>query len=131
MTYRFRKLSYIYNSRVDFIDLWISSISFLIGVVLLLCQPIESIPSYHFLISSGIHSKNLGFFAIFVGLSSIIRILLPFKVNVLISTLMKTFSLGLFVLLSLSVLGNPSLPISIIFYFAVSLLAFDNLVRTK
>lgn len=49
---KIRPLSYVYNSRVDFIDAWISVLTILTGIILITNDPIENLPIYQSLIQS-------------------------------------------------------------------------------
>ena len=55
-----RDWRFIYNSKIDFVDLYLSLTILLLGVHLLVKQPIQQITHYHFLIENNITSMGLG-----------------------------------------------------------------------
>ena len=135
---KIRDLRYIYNSRVDFVDIWVSMLLLMTGIILVSSNPLETIKGrfliieiYNNLTRNGLSSISLGFFSIFVGIMNTVRILLPFKLNIYCATLMKTLTFSVFVLLFFTVVGNPPMPVATTFYFMVSLLTLDNIMRTR
>jgi hypothetical protein len=125
-----RRWCYIYNSRVDFIDGWLSFLVFILGIYLLIVQPVEKIEYYHFLEEQGFGSIVLGSFSTLVGLSNIIRIFVPVKTNIFLTVAMKCLTLAICLLMFFSILANTVVPIASIFYGMVSILAFDNVKRS-
>lgn len=125
-----RRWCYIYNSRVDFIGGWLSLLVFILGVYLLIVQPVEKIEYYHFLAEQGFGSNSLGSFSTLVGMSNIIRIFVPVKTNLYVTIGMKCLTLSICLLMFFSIISNAVIPIASIFYGMVSLLALDNVKRT-
>lgn len=131
MKFSTRPLSYIYNSRIDFIDAWLAILTIISGVILIVNDPLEIVPFYNTMIVNGVSSDRLGSFSVFIGVSNFIRILLPFKTNIILATVMKALSLIVYLILFITVCENPPLPLPTGFFLMVSLLSFDNLMRTK
>lgn len=131
MKIRIRPLKYIYNSRVDFIDLWVSVLSILTGIVLMLNNPLETISVYENLTKSGITSSRLGAFSLLVGSANVAKIFFPIRPNIYLTLILKVLSFSIFCLLFFTVVGNPPLPVSTVFYFMVAGLSLDNIIRIK
>lgn len=126
-----RDFSYIYNSKIDYIDLWVNLTLMVFGIHFALFNPMEVQSYYHYMVDRGFTSEKVGIICCFFGFTNIIRILLPIRATVFISLITK--SLSLFVLLSLllTVIHDNLVPPVLVFYLMVSLLYFDNIMRTK
>lgn len=127
---KIRPLYYVYNSRIDFTDAWMNCTLILMGLILLLTESLEKVDHYTFLVQKGITSNGLGIYSLCIGGMNLIRIFLPFKPNIFLSSVLKSLTLSVFTLIFIVVLTAQIDPISIAFYFMLILLAFDNLIRT-
>lgn len=85
----FKNVSDIYNSRVDFIDVWLNVLTTLMGILLIYYNPFENIQYYHFLNRHNISSDGLGWFCFFVGIVNLLRVVLKRKTNIYFTSLMK------------------------------------------
>ena len=127
---RLREWQYIYHSQIDFIDFWLNLLMVFLGIHLLYYHPVEKIQYYHFLVEKGITSIQLGLTSLFFGIINLIRILIPYKTNIVLVVAMKCTTLAICSLMFLNIIYNSVVPIAAVFYGMVSVLALDNIRRT-
>lgn len=126
-----RKLCYVYNSRTDFIDLWITTLILIMSIEMLVAHPIEVISTYHDILKAGASSKFLGITGLILSILNYLRIFYPRKPPIGLTVGLKCFNFGLCLFMFLSMLHNDVIPLSAILYGMVSLLIFDNIKRTR
>lgn len=105
------------------LDLWLSCLIFILGIHILSFQPIENIIQYHSLLDHNITSNRLGGFSLFVGLMSIIKIMLSVPIHPIISAFLQCCNLLVCLLVFFSVIDNDIIPMGAIYYGMVSLLS--------
>lgn len=130
-----RQLEYIYNSKSDFIDMWFSLTCLFFGVHSVYFDSFNKNIYYNNSIIQQqldfFNSFTIGYLFIIIAIINIIKILLPYKLPLWMRIIPKTLTLACVLFLLFLIYANNPVPISIIIYIMLALLAFDNLIRTK
>lgn len=126
-----REFKYIYESRIDFVDLYICLNLIFTAIVLLFSSPLEHIAVYTNITKHGVTSKMLGCWILIASTFNLLRIFSPIKPWCILSVAMKCTMLMLVSYLLFAILGNPVLPLTTGILFSLCLLSIDNILRTK
>jgi len=126
----FKSFSEIYNSRVHFVDFWLTIYILTTAFICLFSRPLENISVYTNLTDNGVTSELLGYFLISIGLFNLLRLLLVKKVSIYITILLKSLMLFSFALLLFGILANPVLPLTTGYLTVACLLSIDNIIHT-
>lgn len=126
-----REFKYIYESRIDFVDLYICLNVLLTAIVLVVSSPLENIAVYTNITQHGVTSKTLGSSIFVIGLFNLLRVFSPIKPWCIMAVAMKCTMLMIVSYLLFGILGNPVLPLTTGILFSLCLLSIDNILRTK
>ena len=129
--HRPREFKYIYESRIDFVDFYLSLHLIFTALVLLIAQPLEHIAVYTNITKSGVGSIGLGWYILVIGLLNLLRVFAPVKPWCILAVAMKAMMLMIFMYLLFGILGHPVLPLTTGILFTLCLLNIDNILRTQ
>lgn len=126
----FKSFSEIYNSRICFVDFWLTIYILSTALICLSSHPLENIAVYTNLTNNGVSSVLLGYFLEGIGISNLFRLFLVKKVSIYLTVLLKSLMLFSFVLLLFGIIGNPVLPLTTGYLTVACLLSIDNIIHT-
>lgn len=126
-----RPWCYIYNSKVDLYELWLSSLLFLLGIHAFLTDPLTRTWHYSLLKEYNVSSTLLSSICISVSTVSIFKVFLCFKINIWVDILLKSAMFFIFTLLALSSAKFSLFHTISIFYCMVSILTLIIIIKTK
>jgi hypothetical protein len=126
---KLRQFCYIYNSRKDFIDLWLCIYLLMTGIVCvfhedkgLIYSDIET--------NISVSQYQFGILAIMLSFVNLIRLFLNFKLPDSVILFTKCLTLAFFCFCFLKVVSTLSLPLTASYLLIVILLSLDNIRRT-
>lgn len=128
---KIRNWSWITNSRLDCIDFWCSLTIFVSGLFLMFQDP-ERFARYTYFDDpvTTRYVSSILFSAI--GLLNLIKLFVPIKPPIMVNSMLKAFNFMLFMLLALCETAHlQAFPLTIVFYSIFSVMALQNLLKTR
>jgi hypothetical protein len=124
---------FIYRSAIDFPDAWMNVLIILLAIGIFIYEPLDRLIDYKFFTTLHITSFGFGCYMIVGSVLNLTRVFWPEKPNIYLTSLMKAWTLSIFLLLFLSGIFSGMLnrdPVDSIVYLMCCLLALQNLFRT-
>lgn len=121
---------YVFHSRIDFCDLWLSVLFVALGTQMGAVNPVDTTWYYQPASSLGLTSEILSFLFTTIGAVNIVKIFYPSKPNLTFDLILKVAMFFLLVLMALSTMRYSAFHIVSIFYSMLSVLSASLIVRT-
>lgn len=125
-----RSWDYVFHSRVDFCDLWLSVLFIALGTHMGLVDPLDKAWYYQPALSLGLTSEILSVLFFIVGAVNISKVFYPSKPSLTLDLSLKVAMFFLLVLMALSTMKYSTLHVVSIFYTMLSILSASLIVRT-
>ncbi len=125
-----RTWGYVFHSRIDFCDLWLSVLFVALGTQMGAVDSVDTTWYYNPVSSLGLTSEILSFLFTTIGVVNIFKIFYPSKPNLTFDLVLKVAMFFLLVLMALSTMRYSAFHIVSIFYAMLSVLSASLIVRT-
>ena len=126
-----RPWCYIYNSKIDFCDFWLSLLFVILGLQMSSFEPFDKIRYYEPTVSLGINPLFISLSFLFLGLTNLIKILFPKKPILSLDLTIKLLMFFLLVMMSLATMKYSVFHILSIFYGMSAAISASVIFRTS
>lgn len=123
-----REPRYLINSVLDFQDFWMNLMILGIGIAVLMDE--RMMEYYSYVSKYFISEKYVASYFVVSSSVNIVRLIYPKKINVLLVSLLKTFTLSCFILLFFSAIYHSPIYVSSVIYGILVLASTNSLLRS-
>lgn len=125
-----RPWCYIYNSKIDFCDFWLSLLFIILGTQMVAFDPFDKVWYYEPTASLGINPKFVSLSFITLGMVNLFKIMLPKKPLLSIDLIIKVLMFFLLVMMSLATMKYSVFHVVSIFYGMTAAISASVIFRT-
>lgn len=126
-----RPWCYIYNSKIDFCDFWLSVLFIILGVQMIAFDPFEKVWYYEPTVSLGISPHFVSVSFLTLGAANLIKILMPKKPLLSIDLVIKVAMFFLLVMMALATMKYSVFHVVSIFYGMTAAISASVIFRTS